>query len=214
MVQALLDGRKTMTRRVVKQAVDHGEIAGEIHPARLSGFVAWFPGKGSKMLAEMSKTYDHGFLCPHGEPGDLLWVRETFAFDNYLGGPVAYKATDELPPFIKWKPSIHMPRWASRLTLRVTNVRVERVQEISEYDAIYEGVDVPTCPGCGYTYWDCLLLGDHSLCPKPSPEKAVPYFRSLWDSINAKRGYGWEANPWVWVISFEVIQQNVDEVAS
>ena len=88
---------------------------------------------------------------------------------------------------VKWRPSIHMPRWASRITLRVTNVRVERVQEISEEDALAEGV-----------YGDEAAPFDQAT--------ATMCFEALWDSINAKRGYGWDANPWVWVVEFERVE--------
>lgn len=100
------------------------------------------------------------------------------------------------------RPSRFMPRWASRIDLEITAVRVERVQEISEEDAFHEGGELPTCPACGYTYWDCRLHGDHRLCGRPEPLSAIPNFATLWDSINAKRGFPWALNPWVWVIEF------------
>jgi hypothetical protein len=89
--------------------------------------------------------------------------------------------------FVKWRPSIHMPRWASRIMLEVTDVRVERVQEISTVNAEAEG-----CEG-----WQCR--------PKLYETVQRAEFRELWDSINAKRGFGWKVNPWVWVISFKVL---------
>ncbi len=154
MIRAVLDGRKTQTRRVVK-------------PQPVGLWAA--PGKSR---------------CPYGQPGGRLWVRETFYPERSHRGPVSYRATwprDDDPPDGGWKPSIFMPRWASRITLEIVSVRVEQVQDISEDDARAEGVD----DGTGQTrplhpYW----------------------FRALWDSINSKRGYGWEKNPWVWVVAF------------
>jgi hypothetical protein len=90
----------------------------------------------------------------------------------------------------KWRPSIHMPRWASRITLEVTDVRVERVQEISEEDAKTEGV-TPSIVG---EWWDHL--------------KYRAGFQTLWNSINEKRGFGWDENPWVWVVEFKKGQPN------
>lgn len=138
--------------------------------------------------------------CPYGKPGDRLWVRETFCVvdDTEHGGErwVDYRATprysehhpagwDSAPndaEALKWKPSIHMPRWASRITLEVTDIRVERVQDIGTLDAMAEGAaPLPVVGGtASYTHG----------------------FRVLWDSINAKRGYGWDVNPWCWVVTF------------
>lgn len=131
-----------------------------------------------ELLAQNSK---------YGQPGDQLWVRETFREQDTLDFP-AFKAdigTSRWNPVVnpdncKWRPSIYMPRWDSRITLEVTGIKVERLQYISETDAVAEGVETPTI--AGVTYRD--------------------KFRALWDSINAKRGYGWSQNPWVWVISF------------
>ena len=146
------------------------------------------------------------FHCPYGQVGDRLWVRETWASvrcwhcdDGYeeedctCFEPPVYKADKPNYPLRdddKWKPSIHMPRWASRLTLEITGVRVERLNEITEEDVRAEGI---RC------YEDVLHL--------PPTVSIASYitaeFVSLWDSLNAKRGYGWETNPWVWVIEFK-----------
>lgn len=165
MVRAILAGQKTMTRRVV-----NGEALKWLTPDTFPpAFVADWNG-----------------LCPYGVPGDLLWVREAFmprpGFER-VSRP-HYRADDDRPEWRGlWKPSIHMPRWASRITLRVTDVRVERVQEITEGDAVREGVQaIPEAPA--------------SLTDRTA-------FASLWDSLNAKRGHGWDVNPWVWVVSFE-----------
>ena len=142
MVRAILDGRKTMTRRIL--------------------------------------TERHGEYCPYGHPGDFLWVRETFynsRMDNSM--PTHYRADNQDEDFqLIWNPSIFMPRWASRILLEITAVRVERLQKISEDDARAEGV---------------------------SPETVGP-FSELWDSINRKPGRTWADNPFVWVIEFKRIK--------
>ena len=114
--------------------------------------------------------------CPHGQPGDLLWVRETWC-DGYpdTADPYLYRATYEGGASHKWKPSIFMPRGASRLTLRLTDVRTEPLHRLTEADAHAEGV------------------------------ADIAAYAALWDALNAKRGYGWNANPFVWVLSFEVV---------
>ena len=185
-----------------------------------------------------------GCGCPYGDVGDQLWVRETFHNDNrdteraraehedvMSVSPIFYKAdtllsNSNIDPLPKdagwiWKPSIYMPRWASRIQLEVTGVRVERVQDISEDDAIAEGVingiDYPyengelPCPSCngqgvhgafganyGVTEVDCTTCDTY-----------IKRFRILWDSINAKRGYGWDKNPYVWVVEFKMLDANI-----
>lgn len=169
MIRALLDGTKTQTRRVCKvESLQNGMIT---------------PRAGYSPRSPES----HAGYCPYGQPGDLLWVRETWGLwaNDGLPQPVFYRADYPAPDdtvLPKWRPSIHMPRWASRLTLRITDVRVERVQDITLADACDEGCELP--------------------------EQFLP----LWDSINAKCGFGWDANPWVWALTFEVIQANVDDV--
>jgi hypothetical protein len=152
--------------------------------------------------------------CPYGAAGDQLWVREGWrpAFDRDLYDCIEYRADgkrlkpqglsesegfwfddicpdgEDAPP-AKWRPSIHMPRWASRLTLEVTNVRVERVQEISEEDAVAEGT---------MSY----VAGGHMRRREPAEMSVRAHFAVMWNDINAKRGYSWESNPWVWAITF------------
>lgn len=165
MVRALLEGRKTQTRRVMKP-------------------------QGMAIAAKGAPAY----YCPHGEIGDALWVRETYC-ENNMGDPV-YKATADLEVRdlewefgkVRWKPSIYMPRWASRLTLEITGVRVERLQDISDTDAMAEGVDRTNTSLRGY---------------------AKERFKRLWQSINGTDS--WDANPWVWVLEFKVHQQNIDD---
>lgn len=184
MVRVILDGRKTMTRRVVRLRA--GEIAHE--------------GDDGSLHAVANTTWgdsiERVIQCPYGVPGDMLWVRETWASDvDGCPAGLSYRA-DHLDPRgdgpanpMRWRPSIFMPRWASRLTLRITSVSVERLREITEHDAMREGVNaesVSTQPGI-YSY-------------------RAP-FAELWDDINAGRGFGWDANPWVWVVGFEQVPQ-------
>jgi hypothetical protein len=141
--------------------------------------------------------------CLYGQTGDLLWVRETIAVSMKLGKPI-YRA--DMPPEIihgfAWRPSIHMPRWASRITLEITGVKVERVQDISEKDAKAEGVPLSNGSVTGQRYYEAWSKAGK--CVSNLSAKVV--FPTLWDSINAKRGYGFDVNPWVWAIEFRVKQ--------
>ncbi len=182
MVQAILDG-KTQTRRIIKPQPENG-----------NSYFMYGDKKDLKLLENI------GIKCPYGSPGDRLWVRETWLAyhvpDSHYG--ICYKESRDgqyegrfsaaLPQAEKywtgedkWRPSIHMPKWACRLWLEVISVRVERVQEISEADIKAEGV----------------FQGNDG------PKIRQIRFMGLWDSINAKRGYGWASNPWVWVIEFK-----------
>lgn len=194
MVRAILDGRKTQTRRVVKPPkwamardieTEHG-IACAFHPDCES--LAFLPCPYAKI--KFGNKY-----VPHYE--GRLWVRETWArttdYDGQFlldGVKALYRADDNgsITPS-RWRPSIHMPRALSRITLEVTGVRVERVQDISQEDAKAEGVEPfhPPTPGVGPTW--------------------IPRFEWLWDDINGKRGFGWNTNPWVWVISFKRLEE-------
>lgn len=119
---------------------------------------------------------------------------------------VTYKATDDWDDHIDdrgfgWRPSIHMPRWASRITLEITGVRVERLQDISEADAKAEGITVLPLQNVDdpSAWWQSSPGENQARTP-------IASFRNLWDSINAKRGYSWESNPWVWVIEFKHLE--------
>lgn len=169
MVRALLDGRKTQTRRVLPR------------------------GDWSQALPE-----DYPF-----QPGDRLWVRE--AMTTIAGTGLAYaadgqpvdmsRAPDDFPDAVRrTMPGMFMPRWASRLMLAVTDVRVQRVQEISEADAQAEGCKERFEP-------------EHPETPTWSARQS---FADLWNSLNAKRGAGWDANPWVVALTFTVERRNVD----
>ena len=196
MVKAILDGRKTQTRRVIKP---QPEPCGE---------GGWMYGGDYQADADCMK--DHLFhnvygtdKCPYGGvyadgTADTLWVREAWAeafnytHDIECETPI-YKADgvvlDLRHKQIKWKPSIHMPRWASRINLLVKDMRVERVQDITAEDVEAEGV-----------VWERRHCCNNEDCGATMLER----FACLWDSINSKRGFGWDVNPWVWVVEFEV----------
>lgn len=180
MVRAIIEGRKTQTRRVIKGYGNIwyiGKLLGDWSlsqpPYMEDGMLHW----GLQVDVDERRTF---FIKPPYQPGDVLWVRETWAPETKQGVPTGgyvYRASDSPEPdedvLLKWKPSIFMPREAARIFLKVTNVRVERLQEITEEDALREG----------------MLARDH--------------FPGYWDKLNAKRGYGWYKNPWVWVIEFD-----------
>lgn len=191
MVRAILDGRKTQTRRIAK-VTSEGCQEGFITP--LAGFVP-------------RSIKNHISYCPFGKPGDRIWVRETWSKSKqpYLSGHIFYRADGEtngkqlalsyVERESKWRPSIHMPRWVSRILLEVTNVRVERLQDISEEDARLEGITDGGCLNCG---------GNEPCgCSDPKPD-ARDSFMWLWESINGQGS--WIDNPWVWVIEFKVIE--------
>jgi len=179
MVRAILDGTKTQTRRLVKMQPGYAHVmrycAGDL-AARQIGACRW-----------------EDVRVPYGKPGDRLWVKETHRFDG-LDTKIAiakrdfesvqYRA-DEDDKFVTWRPSIYMPRWASRITLEITDVRVELLQDITEIDAMNEGVfaDIPN--------------------ETPWPMMPSDAFCHLWESINGPDS--WAQNPWVWVISFKRI---------
>lgn len=187
MVCAILDGRKTQTRRVVK--ITH----------RTPGLAACLePFDPSEVRPKVAAE-----LCPYGAPGDRLWVRETWAAPHFFDGhaPSAitrdahiHFAASEKRGGLLWRPSIHMPRWASRITLDVTGVRVERVQEISHEDAIAEG-----CAGHDWVASSPYIAGPHTDAGELPDEE----FQRLWSAINGPES--WAANPWVWVVEFRRI---------
>jgi hypothetical protein len=195
MVRAILEGRKTMTRRVIKPQPYEASQA-----SLYAGHLCWEPKKYSYGPIFLDREDQLFKSCPHGQPGDRLWVRETFALldDDFrapMGPPselqecqIVYKATDfAADHFDCWRPSIHMPRWASRLTLEITNVRVERVQDISKSDIYAEGIT--HCPTVG--------------CPSCTCE--LNMFQHEWHETYGLKGFTWKSNPWVWVIEFKRI---------
>lgn len=211
MVRAILEGRKTQTRRLV----DTKYLNAEPNSFELLGT---YNHRNGKFAAQWDHD-DHlrECHCPYGKPGDQLWVRESFILNEYDGKLVefTYQADGEIrtikQPYgdsvrgyslvekPKTYPSSHMPRWASRIQLEITDIRVERVQDISPQACLAEGI---TTGLAGLANRD-----DISETAKRARDNAYrAVFSRLWDSINAKRGFGWDANPWVWVIKFEKME--------
>lgn len=184
MVRALLDGTKTQTRRVCKPANEHA----------LSYVVGPFEERGDLTAGRFGDEEGNlTFPCPYGRLGDSLWVRESVAD---IGARLTYRADTDDGAHCKvkrWTPSIHMPRWASRILLEITNVRVERLQDISEKDAVAEGI-ARTKAG----FWS--LYGQRDVDGTFSPRAS---YRALWESINGAGS--WDANPWVWVVEFKKV---------
>lgn len=198
MVRALLDGRKTQTRRVVKDQLPQHKLAKD--SASPSGY------------SLINDCYDDYLLkCPYGKAGDVLYVRETFAniagfgFDKDLfPNGYAYRADcrdiDSINIAkeygVKWKPSIHMPKLASRIKLKITDIRVERLNDISEDDAKSEGLIPVEYKGKSWAF-------DNS---GKSYGSSTGAFNALWQSINGKDS--WEQNPWVWVVEFRLLENS------
>lgn len=181
MVRAILEGQKTQTRRVVKpQPIKQHHIAHLNDPGWSSIF---------HVLTNRAVTVET-LSCPYGQLGDRLWVREPWA-EGRASGLIYYLADEGMKYkkgacFDRWRPPIFMPKKHSRITLEVTGVRVERLHDISEEDARAEGVAA-------------ISVAD---VPRQAAWSDRQDFSRLWDSINAKRGFGWEKNPWVWVVEF------------
>jgi hypothetical protein len=184
MVRAILDGRKTQTRRRVK--------------------FEWCQSADDLMR---QAAFDPAYKCPHGVVGDRLWVRETWAMEGTDGTsplPLQYRADrDDWLACAKWRPSIHMPRWASRITLEITAVRVERLQDITEEDAQKEGVESVLYREERFwrAYGHNPLPGGGELTATRDAKRS---FQTLWSSINGPDS--WASNPWVWVIEFRRVQ--------
>lgn len=188
-VRAILDGTKTQTRRIIKMpAPEPYAVMGEADDGTPWPFVMDEAGQY------------HAMRCPFGQPGDRLWVRETWALVPWLAGAerhccpehdkqgIRYRATWTKAHSAAWRPSSNMPRWASRLTLRVAGVRVERLQDISEADAQAEGVPL-------------VVPGDDIEARQPGVTTHRFAFGRLWQQINGKRAT-WASNPSVWAIEF------------
>jgi len=203
MVRALLDGRKKQTRRIIKNCtVGRDQISRFIQIGKK--FIGCYPEDVPELIRE---------CCPYGVPGDRIWVREAFRVYSRATdlATLVYKASERnswteqshrVPISVcnkpatpdKWTPSIHMPRWASRITLEITSVRVEQLKSISEEEARSEGV-----ARLREGFWKHYQPGwtQHQLSARGS-------FATLWDSIY---GFGeWDRNPWVWVIEFKRIE--------
>jgi len=208
MIRAILSGTKTQTRRVIKPQPPDDKY-------KLCTCISTTGDKRNEGKHHWALLADNGynvidgnqpyFSRPYGFSGDRLWVRENYSTSNriwdddkaevfrvqYLTGntPLIYQA-DGIPKSdvpIRWRPSIHMPRWASRITLLVKDVHVERVQDIT-----YEGMKAEGCLPLNNVGGEREVLQNK-------------YWKPLWDSINAKRGFGWDTNPYVWCIAFEKV---------
>ena len=191
MVRAILEGRKTQTRRVIKP-----------QPIVATDGKADWMVRGRWKGAVEPKTGLHNMASPYGAAGDRLWVRETwrvsishenvkpsklceFTCSTLMDVDHKAKTTDHLMSPGRWRPSIYMPRWASRILLQVTEARVERLQEITEEDAQAEGFQFEA--GGNEELGVGWRIG----------------FSKVWDTINSKRGFSWDSNPWVWVVCFK-----------
>lgn len=218
MVRAMLAGEKTQTRRVVKPQPPHGHFFHGVCICSThrndEGKAVWAADESSPFLRN-----PHRVRSPYGQPGDRLWVRETFMDLQGTGveyrpdprGPLhryAYQA--DTPPGsrgdearkeygLKWKPSIHMPRHASRITLEITAVRVERLHDISESDCWAEGIEEVM-----YDFDDAAQI-DMANRLGCCIDDAKPLYALLWEKINGKGS--WDANPWVWVVEHKRIAQ-------
>lgn len=244
MVRAILAGRKTQTRRVVTPALPESSyrpMVGGWHPTKVDRHGEEYPG--TEVYGAWWNDGEDARRCPFGEPGDRLWVRETWkawptvgAGDllrvEYAAGgtlDVTHAGDWWLPAVVRrggWAPSIHMPRWASRITLEITGVRVELLQDISEDDATAEGFEaVPELPwwqgyredGEGQSYQTIRaeqppewMIDPRPMTPKydPCATTARNEFCITWDALNRERGFAWSVNPWVWVIGFKRIEQS------
>ncbi len=201
MVRAILDGRKSMTRRLILKAQDQvGDWAGAVLPARESGWIAWWPGTEPGLAKLTKQEYKHGFPRPYGVPGDLLYVKETWFCPEYEErreqGTPYYRADGDTACWDgPWKSSRFMPRWAARLWLKITDVRVQRLQEITPNDCLLEGVGE--------------IVGDELRVHVVPDYAARDNYHALWDSLNARRGYPWSSNPWVFAISFERVAKEL-----
>ena len=221
MVCAILEDRKTNTRRIIDRLRGHRKIS-DFGKSNTEGYDFHF--RDSMGVWNDLRESELLELCPYGKVGDRLWVRETwchaaddydrfkyntegnldsscchFRADGYEVMHIDREETKAGLPRSPWCPSIHMPRWASRITLEITGVRVEKLNEISEQDAIAEGI---------FKYTGDLGLYGHDPKGTPGPlvgGSAVEAFALLWESINGNGA--WNKNPWVWVVKFKRVQQ-------
>lgn len=230
MVKAILDGRKSCTRRIVKGFIPNNAVW---------GYTAFTPKGRISCRGTFADGYGEKFFKPPYQPGDILYVRETwerFECWNCDGdergncpkepkksvldktfGCYMYRATDEISGDAKWHPSIHMPKEAARIWLKVTDVRVERLQDMTEVQAQAEGIREYSKDGNLYKYavTDDWWIDFHNKNRKSffggtwwqdMPRTSKDAFSYLWNSTIKKSDldrYGWTANPWVWVIEFE-----------
>lgn len=214
MIQAILEGRKTQTRRIIKPQPDEDGVDYMENPPVLDWEQiykdVWKPWIWDTEEGERKHVF-----CPYGQPGDVIWVRESFTIigtdiirgsdgevieetSKYVFRGQKQKHIEEL---YKWKPSIHMPKAAARIWLEVVSVKVERLQDITNVDAVKEGINSEYFSSLnentgGRLYWNYHANNYLTKCPTSS-------FQTLWESINGKDS--WHLNPWVWVIEFKRI---------
>ena len=183
-ISKIQTGEKTQTRRVMSPQPAYQEFG--------------YEGRSWCYHDDFAKhPTDFTHLCPYGQPGALLWVREswrvadgkeyTLIDPEWAGGKnpahIEYKANDPHPENVMWRSPIFMPKWASRITLKITDIRIERIQDLSESDCFSEmGLPIE----------------------KRRIINVFADFQKLWDKINAKRGFPWQSNPWVWRLSFKL----------
>jgi hypothetical protein len=228
MVRALLDGRKTQTRRILSPR----NTLRDGRPWNDSKHAPWAehdwndavvdPGPspagnaGPYLKAAFPTEGTRHRIYPIWAPSDRMWVREAWSHDGLdietvrsryedaLGGGIGYgpyfRATEVAPDTLSWRPSIHMPRWASRLTMVVTEVRVQRLQDIKGVDTIAEGIECDTCAAMR-----------RSACQSLGCFESRNLFRDLWNSIHGAEA--WAANPWVAAITFSVHRVNIDALS-
>lgn len=197
MVRAILDGRKTQTRRIIKSVPTTHDFHGWVMSstcAKDEGKACWAIGDSPLLKDPIRRN------CPFGKIGDRLWVRETWQCGLCTESTFAYRATHKpsdleegWSEIIKWRPSSQMPRWASRILLEITDVRVGRLQDISQADAIAEGAP-PSHPSID------AVSREYGF-----PDFPRSWFGQTWWHIYGKEN--WQANPWVWVIEFKQIQE-------
>jgi hypothetical protein len=258
MVRAILDGRKTKTRRVMSSQppIDDGDIlVGTFNPTRIDRQGEEYPG--DEIFGAYSEYGQWGLKCRYGKPGDLLWVREAWRVIGWRDGEAfvlqyradgqkladmggndyddqyerlcvqscedcekagfvpdafgVYSWPEDVEAPTRWRPSIHMPKWACRLWLKVLSVRVERVQEISLEDCAAEGIDSDPRTDWLWQFTDLWDSINAKPCPVYVDKKIVSYVSYPWEDIQEMRehrGKPWHVcgNPFVWVIEFERVE--------
>lgn len=203
MVIAILEGKKTMTRRVIKSRHESGLF--QINTANHEpDFPGYYHNRSVHSIGWNEENVDKDIFCPYGEVGNILWVRETWrGIDQDFGADrFEYKATEKINLIDKWKPSIFMPKEATRIFLEITDIKVERLQDISFHDAIAEGIEreVDSSGKSWFkNYGGVEFSTSHMFKQEP-----IASFQSLWGKINGEDS--WSANPFVWVITFKRIK--------
>jgi hypothetical protein len=230
MVRALLDDRKTQTRRVLTKLRRFGQIL-EFERSDTPGYnwhfrdrqMRWHDLRHAELLSYLPFAV-----------GDRLYVREAWRsaaplddtspgeMDDLLFPPLRYDADGRVENWREWRghdvgrfrQGMHMPRWASRLTLIVTDVRVQRLQEISEADAIAEGLEYDIDGDVDGDGRHIVIESWRAADYLPWLRDPIEAYADLWDQLNGARGYGWDANPWVVAVTFTVERRNIDQVAA